>query len=78
MTVAAQVDVWVAEIAFGAQFSVTAVIVEPAPTVTVVDPNFVVSCLDVAVIVAVPAPDGVNTPPAVIVPPVAVQFTAEL
>ncbi len=33
---------------------------------------------EVAVQVAVPGPDGVKTPPEVMVPPVAVQFTAEL
>jgi hypothetical protein len=33
---------------------------------------------EVAVQLAVPDPEGVKTPPDVIVPPVAVQFTAEL
>jgi hypothetical protein len=33
---------------------------------------------ELAVQVAFPAPEGVNTPPEVIVPPVAVQVTAEL
>lgn len=46
--------------------------------VNVVVPSLVGSCVEVAVIVAVPAPDGENTPPAVIVPPVAVQLTAVL
>jgi hypothetical protein len=46
--------------------------------VTVVEPDLVVSCAEVAVIVAVPAPDGVNTPADVIVPFVAVQVTAVL
>ena len=41
-------------------------------------PNFVASCTDFAVTVAVPAPVGVNTPPAVIVPPVADHVTAVL
>jgi hypothetical protein len=41
-------------------------------------PDFVVSCVEVAVIVAVPEDAGVNTPEAVIVPSVAVQVTAEL
>ena len=45
--------------------------------VTVAEPDFVVSCVDVAVIVAVPAADGVNTPEEEIEPPVAVQVTAE-
>jgi len=37
-----------------------------------------VSCVEVAVMVAVPVPLGVNTPAAVMVPPVADQVTAEL
>jgi hypothetical protein len=37
-----------------------------------------VSCVEVAVIVAVPAAVGVNIPKDVIVPPVAAQVTAEL
>jgi hypothetical protein len=37
-----------------------------------------VSCVEVAVMVAVPVPLGVNTPAGVIVPPVADQVTAEL
>ena len=41
-------------------------------------PNFVVSCVEVAVIVAVPVPVGENTPADVIVPPVADHVTAEL
>jgi hypothetical protein len=41
-------------------------------------PNLVVSCVEVAVIVAVPVPLGVNIPADVIVPPVADHVTAEL
>jgi hypothetical protein len=41
-------------------------------------PDFVLSCVDVAVIVAVPVAVGVNTPEDVIVPSVALQVTAEL
>ena len=41
-------------------------------------PDFVESCDDVAVITAVAAAVGVNTPEDVIVPSVAVQVTAEL
>jgi hypothetical protein len=37
-------------------------------TVTVELPDFVESCVDVAVIVAVPAPVGVNTPALLTVP----------
>ena len=47
-------------------------------TVTLADPDLVVFCVDVAVMVAVPAEVGVNTPPDVIVPSVADQVTAEL
>jgi len=36
------------------------------------------ACAEWAVQVAVPAPEGVSTPPDVIVPPVAVHVTAEL
>jgi hypothetical protein len=36
------------------------------------------ACAEWAVQVPVPTPDGVNTPEGVIVPPVAVQVTAEL
>jgi hypothetical protein len=41
-------------------------------------PDFEVSCVEVAVMVAVPVPEGVNTPEDVIVPSVAPQVTAEL
>jgi|ERR1019366_899119 hypothetical protein len=41
-------------------------------------PDFVTSCVDVAVIVAGPEAAGVNTPEEVIVPSVAVQVTPEL
>ena len=47
-------------------------------TVTLADPDLVESSVEVAVTVAVPAAEGVNTPVAVIVPFVAVQLTAEL
>jgi hypothetical protein len=43
-----------------------------------VPPDFVVSCVDVAVTVAVPVAEGVNTPAEVIVPSVADQVTPEL
>ena len=51
-----------------------------AVTVIFADPDTFVypACVELAVQVPVPAPDGVNTPPEVIVPPVAVQVTAEL
>jgi len=40
--------------------------------------DLVLSCVDVAVQVPVPTPEGVNTPPDVIVPPVALHTTALL
>jgi hypothetical protein len=49
-----------------------------AETVTNAGPDLVESCVEVAVMVAVPAADGVNTPADVIVPFVADQVTAEL
>ena len=62
----------------GEQTTDTEVIVAVVVTVTVPVPNFVASCVEVAVMVAVPAPVGVKTPEEVIVPPVAAQVTAEL
>jgi hypothetical protein len=44
----------------------------------VVEPDLVESSVDVAVIVAVPAAEGVNTPPELAAPPVADHVTAEL
>jgi len=49
-----------------------------ATTVTGADPDLVESCVDVAVMVAVPAAVGVKTPDELIEPPVAAQVTAEL
>ena len=48
------------------------------PTAIDAVPDFVVSSVDVAVIVAVPAAVGVNTPEDVIVPSDAAHVTAEL
>ena len=48
------------------------------PTATDAVPDFVLSCVEVAVITAVPTPAGVNTPDELIVPPDAAQVTAEL
>ena len=79
LTVAVQVLVWAVVIVDGEQFTPTDVIVDDAAvTATFDDPDFVVSWVDVAVIVAVPAQLGVNTPAFVTVPPAAVQVTAEL
>jgi hypothetical protein len=64
----------------GEQATETEVIVEEADTVTVTvaEPDLVESSVDVAVMVAAPAADGVNTPAEVIVPSVADQVTPEL
>ncbi len=62
----------------GEQATETEVIVEGAVTVTGAEPDLVESWVEVAVMVAVPAPVGVNTPADVIVPPLADQVTAEL
>jgi hypothetical protein len=50
----------------------------PAETVTVVEPDLVGSSVDVAVMVAVPVAEDVNTPAVVVVPSVANQVTPEL
>jgi hypothetical protein len=48
------------------------------PTTIDVEPDFVLSSVEVAVIVTVPVAVGVNAPADVIVPSDAVQVTAEL
>ena len=79
VTEAEQVLVWDVVIDEGRQDTATEVMVGGAvETTTPVKPDLVVSCVDVAVIVAVPAPLGVNTPPEVMVPPVADHVTVEL
>ena len=67
-TVAVQVDVWVVRIDAGEQSTETEVIVDGAVTVTVALPDLVESCVDVAVMVAVPTPAGVRTPALLTVP----------
>jgi methylglyoxal synthase len=62
----------------GKQSTETEVIVGGPVTATVADPDLVESCVDVAVMVAIPAAVGVKTPDELIVPPVAAQATAEL
>jgi hypothetical protein len=47
-------------------------------TAIVAAPDLLESCVEVAVTVAVPAPEGVKTPPWVTVPPDADHVTAEL
>ncbi len=71
MTVAAQDEVCVVRIDPGVQSIVTPVIVGAVVTTTAAVPAFVPSCVDVAVIVAVPAVElGVKTPAAVMLPAV--------
>jgi hypothetical protein len=81
VTVGVQVAVCVIEIDVGAHTSATPVIVAGAlVTVIFADPEMFVypSAAELAVQVSDPVPDGVNIPPDVIVPPVAVHVTAEL
>jgi hypothetical protein len=52
----------------GEQTTETEVIVDGAVTATVALPDFVESCVDVAVMVAVPVPEAVNTPALLTVP----------
>ena len=78
VTVGVQVEVCVVRMDAGEQLTETDVIVTGTETVTVPDPDFVESSVDVAVIVAVPTAEGVNTPADVIVPSVADHETEEL
>jgi hypothetical protein len=77
-TVATQEEVWFVWIEAGEQATETEVIVPGTPTATDAEPDLVESCVDVAVIVHVPAAEGVNTPADVIAPPVADHVTPEL
>ena len=78
-TTAEHCDVWICVIDAGVAVTVTDVmVIVTAVTVRLADPNLVVSWVEVAVMVAVPVPPGVNTPAEVIEPPVAVQVTDEL
>jgi len=67
-TVAAQLDVCVVRMDAGEQATETEVIVDGTVTVTVALPDLVASCVDVAVMVAVPVPAGVRTPALLTVP----------
>ena len=67
-TVAEHVDVWVLRIEAGEQVTETEVIVDGVVTVTAALPDLVESCVDVAVMVAVPVPAGVRTPALLTVP----------
>ena len=77
-TVGVQFEVWLVWIDAGEQARETEAIVLAAFTVTVAEPDFVVSWVDVAVIVAVLAEEGVNTPEALTAPPLADHVTALL
>jgi hypothetical protein len=72
---AEQLEVCKTRIGLGRQVIDTDAIAGVTATVTVVDPNFVASWTDVAVIVAFPVADAVKTPAGVIEPPVADQVT---
>ena len=61
-TVAMQEEVCVVRMDAGEQTAETPVMVGGGVTVTVAEPDLVVSCVDVAVMVAVPAAMGVKTP----------------
>jgi len=80
VTVGVQVAVCDVLTLVGLQVSVTPVTPTADVTVMFAEPEIFVYpvAAEVAVHFPVPAPDGVNTPDDVIVPPVAVHFTAEL
>lgn len=81
VTVGMHVDVCVLVMDDGAHTSETPVMVGGAAvTVMLAEPEMLVNptAAELAVHVAAPAPEGVNTPPAVMAPPVAVHVTAEL
>ena len=83
MTVAAQVAVCAVVMEAGDGTTVTLVTVTAgglAVTAMLALPEMLVNpaCAECAVQVPVPTPDGVKTPPEVMVPPVAVQVTAVL
>lgn len=74
-------DVWTVVIDEGEQATETEVMVTGTETVMVDEPDLVESCVEVAVMVAVPAPDGVKTPALETVPAVEGEtdhVTAEL
>jgi len=78
-TVAAQVDVCVVKMDAGEQTTETEVIVDGAAvTVSVSVPDAFVSCVEVALIVAVPVFAGVKTPAGVIAPPLTPQVNVGL
>jgi hypothetical protein len=81
VTVGVQVVVWTSVIVVGVQTRETPVIPDAADVTAIfAEPDMFVNpaAAELAAQVAVPAPEGVNTPLDVMVPPVAVQVTAEL
>ncbi len=81
LTVGVQDAVWVVRIDPGEQDAVTEVTVLGTATVTVAMPDLVVSCVEVAVRVAVPEEVGMKTPAPLTEPMLdgdTVQVTAEL
>ena len=64
--------------AAGEQTTETEVMVMGTATETIAVPDFVLSCVEVAVMVARTAAAGVNAPAEVMAPSVADQVTAEL
>jgi hypothetical protein len=78
--VAAQVDVCAVLMDGGVATTVIPVTVGGTVTVMFAEPDTLVypAWVELAVQVPVPVPDGVKTPAEVMVPPVAVQVTAEL
>lgn len=79
LTVAEQALVWAVVMDEGEQETETDVMVDAVEvTVTLREPDLDVSCVDVAVMVAVPELLGVKTPVELTVPLDADQFTEEL
>ena len=66
--VALQAEVWEVVIGDGEQLTETPVIVDGALTVTVADPDWLPSWVEIAVMVAVPAAVGVKTPALLMAP----------
>jgi hypothetical protein len=81
VTVELHVAVWGVVIEAGEQVTETDVIVDAAVTFTFAEPDLVVSWVEIAVIVAVPEPEGEKTPE-LLIPPMldglTVQVTVEL
>ena len=78
MTVAEQPEMPVVRIDAGSQTTATEVTLMGIAMVTVAVPVLVASWTEVAVMVAIPGPEGTNTPAVVIVPSLAVHVTAGL